>query len=194
MIKPPIKAKGDLNLASSLLERMLVWAEADNRPLWLIRILAFQALEHQIRHNERLGIQVLERALDLAEPDGCVQIFIDMGKPMARLLEKMKGPQSSQSHSDFTKHLLQESGTGHLLSQQTKTKESLNAELIDPLSKRELEVIRLIAEGYSNKEIALRLHVSVRTVKYYTTGIYTKLNVGGRAHAAVKARELGLLG
>ena len=65
--------------------------------------------------------------------------------------------------------------------------------IIEPLSKRELEVIKLIAEGLSNKEVAQKMHITVRTVKYYTTGIYTKLGVRGRAQAAVKAQDLGLL-
>ena len=63
----------------------------------------------------------------------------------------------------------------------------------EQLSQREHEVLRLIAEGCTNKEIALKLHVSVRSVKYYTTGIYTKLDVKGRAHAVAVARELGIL-
>jgi len=192
-------AKGDLGFASIVLERMLVWAEADNRTLWLIRILILQSLVQQARGEEKLSIQALKRAIELAEPDGCVQIFADMGEPMARLLEKMK---ESRSLPAFVNRLLkacsgspEKAISGQVLSQQVKTKElpKPKDEHIDPLSKRELEVIRLLAEGYSNKEIALKLHVSVRTVKYYTTGIYTKMNVSGRTHAAVKARELGLL-
>ena len=65
--------------------------------------------------------------------------------------------------------------------------------LIEPLNKRELEVVQLIAEGFTNKEIAQKLYISVRTVKYYTTSIYQKLDVSGRAQAAVKAKELGFL-
>jgi DNA-binding NarL/FixJ family response regulator len=56
-----------------------------------------------------------------------------------------------------------------------------------------MEVVALIAEGLTNKEIAQKLHVSLRTVKYYTTNLYTKMDVSGRAQAAVRARELGLL-
>jgi LuxR family maltose regulon positive regulatory protein len=68
-----------------------------------------------------------------------------------------------------------------------------NSMLIKPLNKREMEIIRLIADGCSNKEIAQKLYISVRTVKYYTTSIYTKLEVNGRAQAAVKAKDLGIL-
>ena len=190
-------AKGDLGFASSLLERMSVWAETDSHPLWLIRILALQSLIHQARQDEKLSMQLLKRAIDLAEPDGCIQLFVDLGKPMIPLLEAMR---ELQPHSAFLDQLLRAlsdmpdgSVSGQASPRQIQTKEFLKNGLIDPLSKREMEVIKLIAEGFSNKEIALKLHVSVRTVKYYTTGIYTKLNVSGRVHAVGKARELGLL-
>jgi DNA-binding NarL/FixJ family response regulator len=55
-----------------------------------------------------------------------------------------------------------------------------------------MEVLRLIAGGDSNKEIAQKLHITIRTVKYHTTGIFTKLNVDGRARATIKAKELGI--
>ena len=61
------------------------------------------------------------------------------------------------------------------------------------MTPRELEILQLIAEGYSNKEIAQKLYISVRTVKYYATNIYGKLDVSGRTQAAFRARELGLL-
>jgi LuxR family maltose regulon positive regulatory protein len=68
-----------------------------------------------------------------------------------------------------------------------------NLALIEPLSRRELEVLQLIAAGLANKEISQRLYISVRTVKYHTTSIYMKLGVNRRREATVKARELGLL-
>jgi DNA-binding CsgD family transcriptional regulator len=61
------------------------------------------------------------------------------------------------------------------------------------LSQREIEVLRLIAQGYTNQEIADKLYISLRTVKYQTTSLYTKLNASGRAHAVAKGREFGLL-
>jgi len=68
-----------------------------------------------------------------------------------------------------------------------------NETLVEPLTKRELEILHLIEKGYSNKEIAQALYISVRTVKYYATNIYAKLGVSGRTQAVFKARELGLL-
>ncbi len=65
--------------------------------------------------------------------------------------------------------------------------------LVEPLTSREIAVLRLIAEGYANKEIAQKLGVSVRTVKFYGTSIYAKLGVRGRTQAIYKAKELGLL-
>ncbi len=65
--------------------------------------------------------------------------------------------------------------------------------MLEALSRREIEILQLIADGLSNKEIAQKLVISVRTVKYHTTSIYTKLNATGRAHAVAIGRELGLL-
>lgn len=68
-----------------------------------------------------------------------------------------------------------------------------NLALVEPLSRRELDVLQLIATGFSNKDISAKLSISLSTVKYHTTNIYTKLEVNERFHAAVKAKELGLL-
>jgi len=64
---------------------------------------------------------------------------------------------------------------------------------IEPLSRREMEVLQLIAEGYSNKEIAQKLYLSLRTIKYYSTGLYNKLGGDNRMQAVIRAREAGLL-
>ena len=71
--------------------------------------------------------------------------------------------------------------------------EKLSEELIEPLSERELEVLELIAEGLSNREIAQRLFISLRTVKWHTSNIYGKLGVKSRTQATARARALGIL-
>ena len=75
----------------------------------------------------------------------------------------------------------------------TLASESMITEPLDPLSERELEVLRLLADGLSNREIAQRLTLSPETIKWYNKHIYAKLDVSGRTHAAARARELGLL-
>ena len=68
-----------------------------------------------------------------------------------------------------------------------------NSTLVEPLSERELEVLQLISEGLSNKEIAQRLYLSVGTVKVHTRNIYGKLGVSSRTQAVAKAQGLGIL-
>ena len=70
---------------------------------------------------------------------------------------------------------------------------AINQPLVDPLSERELEVLALIAEGLSNREIAETLYLTVGTVKVHASNIYNKLDVGNRTEAVARARELGLL-
>lgn len=81
---------------------------------------------------------------------------------------------------------------GGEISNQEQAK-GLDENLIEPLSQRELEVLNLLAEGLSNQEIGLKLHISLSTVKGHTTQIYGKLNVNNRTQAVARARLLGVL-
>jgi len=122
----------------------------------------------------------------LAEPEGHVRCFLDEGKPMARLLY------DSASRPDASPY------AGRLLAafpakQQAEAYAKAEGGGVEPLSGRELEVLGLIAQGLSNKEIAERIFLSLRTVKWHTTNIFAKLGVGNRTEAAAKARALGIL-
>ena len=128
-------------------------------------------------------MQALERAMTLAEPEGFVRIFVDEGKPMARLLYEAA---SQRTKPEYAGRLL----AAFPIATPSRPK---HAEMIEPLSARELEVLRLIAEGLSNEEIAQRLVLSLPTVKWHTGNIYGKLSVKNRTEAVAKARSLGLL-
>jgi LuxR family maltose regulon positive regulatory protein len=185
-------AKGEMESAASLLERLLLRAESANLRLWVIRCLALQALVYRALGNRGRSLKCLEQALELAASEGYIQTFVDEGEPMRHLLQEVF---RQNNHSEFARLLLEsfkEAPLESKLPQHLSIQPGKNTP-IQPLSKRELEIIRLIANGCTNKEIAQRLYISVRTVKYHTTSIYTKLEVTGRAQAAVKAKELGLL-
>jgi LuxR family maltose regulon positive regulatory protein len=130
------------------------------------------------------ALALLERALSLAEPEGYVRVFVAEGEPVARLL-----------------YLAAERGiapayAGRLLAALPALEPAVQepqAEMLEPLSERELDVLRLIAKGLSNKEIAERLVVSLRTVKWHASNIYGKLAVKNRTQAVAKARSLGIL-
>jgi LuxR family maltose regulon positive regulatory protein len=145
-------------------------------------------------------VQLLGDALALAEPGGFIRIFVDEGVPMAQLLsdaaahgmmpdyagkllaafeaEKQKGEDKS--------HLLPVPGTQGVPAPGPQP-------LIEPLSQRELEVLRLIAQGLSNHEIGARLFLALDTVKGHNRRIFDKLQVQRRTEAVARARELGLL-
>jgi LuxR family maltose regulon positive regulatory protein len=133
--------------------------------------------------------------MDLAEPEGIIQTFVDEAEPMARLLTDAA---RQNLHPEYVSRLLKAFPVPQvdMLADEHSTGDLARpgpGGLIEPLSEREKDVLRLIAEGCLNKEIAQKLYISLRTVKYHTTSIYTKLVVNGRAQAAIKARELGLL-
>jgi len=125
----------------------------------------------------------LEHALELAEPEGYVRVFVDEGVPMARLLRRMM---TRSSASEYVHKLLD------ALGEPAHVDIPIPANLIDPLSQRELEVLRLIVDGATNKEIADELVLTVNTVKRHISNIFGKLHVSNRVQAVAQARELNL--
>jgi LuxR family maltose regulon positive regulatory protein len=149
-----------------------------------VKILALQALAFQTQGDAEQALSALERALSLAEPEGYVRTFIDEGEPMARLLRLAL---SRGIAPDYVARLLAALGEEAELA--FPTMESL----VEPLTERELDVLRLIVAGLSNPEIAEELFIAVSTVKSHVNHIYGKLGVTSRTQAVVKAQELGLL-
>ena len=127
--------------------------------------------------------RALERALRQAEPDGYIRLFADLGLPMARLLQAARSRGVLPAYIDRLLAAfvdLPAVGRQHALP--------------EPLSARETEVLRLIAAGLTNQEIADSLVISAETVKKHTSSIYGKLGVRSRTEAAARGRALDLLG
>jgi LuxR family maltose regulon positive regulatory protein len=175
--------------AMQLLECLLQAAEEGGRMGSVIEILMLQALAHEAQGNIPLALAPLERALSLAEPEGYVRVFVDEGRPMAGLL------------SEAAAHGIMPAYTTKLLavleSEEHKSEEGSHRfpteSVVEPLSQRELEVLRLIARGLSNREISQRLFLALSTVKGHNRIIFSKLMVQRRTEAVARARELGLL-
>jgi LuxR family maltose regulon positive regulatory protein len=172
------------------LERQL--RHADERG-WIERVIELsilQALILQILGDTSQAIHSLEHALILAEPESYVRIFVDEGAPMAQLLYQAAERDIS---SGYTGRLLAAFDLEGSRSATAPASDLKPETLIEPLSKREIEVLQLIAEGLTNREIAQKLVISPGTVKVHTNNIYGKLSVRNRTQAVVKARTLGIL-
>jgi LuxR family maltose regulon positive regulatory protein len=183
-------AQGECTESLRLLARLQEAANASGRTDHAIRVLVLQSLAHQAQGNTDQAISALEQAISLAEPEGYVRVFVNEGPAMAALLRKAA---SQGIATGYINKLL----TAFGVSESEETEETFplpHAQpLIEPLSDRELEVLRLVAAGKSNQEIADELVIAVSTVKSHTNHIYGKLDVRGRTQAIVRARELGFV-
>jgi LuxR family maltose regulon positive regulatory protein len=182
--------QGSLDEATKLLQQLLNAAEVGKHTSRIIKILILQAMVFQAGDDTTQALVTLERALTLAKQEDFVRIFVDEGPPMARLLHDAL---SRGISPDYVRQLL---GAFPLdeSEQATSTKSKVDqSELIEPLSEREIEVLQLVAEGLTSREIAARLYLSPNTVKVHTRNINSKLGVNSRVKAVVKARTLGIL-
>ena len=185
------RVNSTIHQAMSLLERLLSAAEEGGRKGSVIEILVLQALAHQVQDNVPAALDPLARALTLAEPEGYVRMFVDEGRPMATLMEKM-ARQGNVHIQAYLRKLLATFGSPNG-ARETPGQAAGDERLLDPLSERELEVLRLIAQGLSNREISKRLFRALSTIKGHNQTIFEKLQVQSRTEAVARARDLGLL-
>jgi LuxR family maltose regulon positive regulatory protein len=182
-----LMAQGDYDAALALSERMLQQTEVADRIGQVIEILILQALAFQGKKEMAQAMATLERAISLAQPEGYVRAFLDAGEPMYRMLKacrlKIEGVPRQFVENLFLAFYRQ-------ASEQPNLQPEI---LVEPLSARELEVLKLIESGYSNQEIAAKLVISITTVKRHISNIYAKLGVNSRTQAVSLARELRLL-
>ena len=169
-----------------VLERLLAEAEARTRMRSVLEILLLLALTLQVQGDHTGALSTLEHALVLAEPEGYFRLFLDEGPPMVALLQK--GQQRGLAPAYITKLLAacSRAGASHPPVLQP-------GPLMEPLTARERDVLQLLLEGVSNREIADQLIVNVNTVKRHISNICGKLNVHSRAQAIVRAQRLHLL-
>ncbi len=173
--------------AVGLLDRLLPAALEGARVGSAIEILVAQALAHEARGSGSQAVAALERALALGEAEGYVQVFVDQGRPVAGLLREVVARGSTPDSAARVLAAFPGSGPGERLSTAGAVEAS------PALSAREVEVLRLIASGLSNQEIATRLFVSKYTVKAHARSIYDKLDAHSRTAAVARARQRGIL-
>ena len=148
----------------------------------MIEILVLQALANDLRGDMRAALVPLERALMLAEPEGYVRVFVDEGPRMASLLQAAAKRAIAPG---YVQRLLTDFAT-------PAGEPHASQNLIEPLSERELDVLRLLATDLDGPEIASQLMVSLNTMRTHTKSIYTKLGVNNRRAAVRRAEELAL--
>ena len=179
--------------AMGLLDRLLAAAEDGGRMGRAIEILVLGALALEAQGDIPGALDRLARALALAEPEGYVRVFVDGGPPMAQLLGQL---QRKAVAAGYVTRLLAafEGATKDDADADIRRKaESGPSSLVEPLSKRELEVLRLLGTELSGPEIARELVISLNTMRTHTKNIYSKLGVNNRRAAVGRAEELGLL-
>jgi LuxR family maltose regulon positive regulatory protein len=175
-------AASPISDAARLLQRLLQAAEAGERTGSAIEVLVLQALTDHARGRMPGALAALERALTLAEPEGYVRMFVGEGPPMASLLRvaAKQGITLSYVH--------------RLLAAVNESEDTpVQQGLIEPLSERELEVLRLLGSDLDGPDIARALTVSLNTLRTHTKSIYAKLGVNSRRAAVRQAAELNLL-
>lgn len=189
-------AQSQSALALQRLEPVLEMATVGHRWDHVIEIRLLQALAHWICQEEEQALEALSEALRRAEPEGYIRRFVDEGPSMAALLSKLREKQCQTGPTPYLDTLLaafpQQSKVHQSQSKHLKDRSSV-VQLCDPLSERELEVLRLLARGGSNQEIAQELAIVVGTVKRHVSQIFSKLGVKNRIQAVRQARTFGLL-
>jgi LuxR family maltose regulon positive regulatory protein len=172
-------AQGRKNEAARELEGLYETARLAGWDSGMIEVRALQAMAAEPAD----ALHFLEDALRKAQPEGFIRTFTDKGEPMKALLERLKSEGGERKPYILT-ILAAFGGT---------VKASPSQPMNEPMSERELEILRLLAEGLSNREIAERLVITVGTAKSHVHNILEKLGGNSRAQAVAKARELGLL-
>jgi LuxR family transcriptional regulator, maltose regulon positive regulatory protein len=185
-------AQGDPSAALAVLEPLRQQMEAKGWEDERLKAMILQAVALQAHGEKDQAVQLLGEALALAEPGGFIRIFVDEGAPMVQLL---RAASVHKILPDYVAKLL-----AALEAEQPETQEkpglspaSPGQPLTEPLSQRELEVLQLLAQGLSNREISERLFLALDTVKGHNRLIFSKLQVQRRTEAVARARELGLL-
>lgn len=175
------QADAPLSEALRLLVRLLETAEAGGRMGRMIEVLVLQAVAQNMYGDSSAALHSLERALALAEPEGYVRVFVNEGPAVAALLRKI-----AQQGAAYARHLLNRWEMSH-------PPVPVSHDLVEPLSERELDVLRLLRTDMTGPEIARELMVSLNTMRTHTKNIYAKLGVNSRQTAVERAAGLGLL-
>jgi len=182
-------AQGDSSAALTTLEAYQQQMEAKG---WLDEQLKTKVLQSKafyLNGDLDTALSILEEALFWAKPSGYIRLFLDESEPLVELLSvaNAQGIMPDYTHKLLTEFSAEQSDLS------SESSRIVDQPLIEPLSDREMEILQLVAEGLSNREISDRLYLALSTVKGHNRNIYGKLGVERRTEAVARARELGLI-
>jgi LuxR family transcriptional regulator, maltose regulon positive regulatory protein len=195
-------AQDDPSAALALLEPLRRQMEEKGWQDERLKVMILQAVALYAHNETDKAKQVLSEALTLAEPGGFIRLFVDEGEPMRLLIADYRLSIIEHHLVTYAGKLLAAFGASQILQPKSETlapparagvENRKPKILVEPLSERELEVLQLIAQGLSNREISERLFLALSTVKGHNQKIFDKLQVVSRTEAITRARELGLL-
>ncbi len=192
----PDHGASDLDAASRLLARLLLAAEAGGRAGTVVEVLVLQALAEHERGDVQAALRALARALDLAAPEQYLRVLADEGAPMSALLVTARRHGVAPTAVDRVLGVIAggaPAASRSEVSAHVPAGPTSATALVDPLSERELDVLRLLGSELSGPGIARELTVSLNTVRTHTKSIYAKLGVNSRRSAVRRAAELDLL-
>ena len=186
-------AEGGAAPALALLDRLAIRMERQGRIRRLLQILSLRALALAALGRHGRALDTLRRALALGEPEGFMRTFVDEGRALLPLIAELAKQETGETVSPvFLRRLLQALGGSEPHRAITAAAEPVGV-LLAALSPRELDVVRLLAAGCSNGELARRLALAPSTVKWHLRNIFDKLGVSSRTQAVIAAQQLRLL-
>lgn len=190
--------QGRLEPAATVIDRLVAYVEATHQWAGMAPVLYRQAELFRLQGQADRAYQALERAIELSETYGQIQALFVLEDELIPILQEIiarRGTQGAVRRLFAPPAPPPETPAPPpaLASWHPTAPSTPGEDLIEPLSDRELEVLRLLATGLTNKEIAQKLHLALQTVKYHSSNIYGKLGVASRTQAIRKAQELGLL-
>jgi LuxR family transcriptional regulator, maltose regulon positive regulatory protein len=181
-------ATGDLDPLPALLHPLLAQAEAAGRGQSCLEAMLLLGLYHHARRETAVAQEWISQAVQLAAPEGYARLLLEGERPLLDLL-----PTARMIAPDWLDKVMAMAHSA-MAHPSVEPRAALLVELVEPLSEQELNVLRLLCAGKSNREIAAELFISPGTAKWHVHNILQKLDVGSRAQAIVRARELGLAG
>jgi LuxR family maltose regulon positive regulatory protein len=178
-------SEGHRALASELIAELRGMAAKAHQRRWQIHTLVLEVLLHASAGDDERAFAALSNVLELSAPGGFIRVYLDLGPAMSALLARAPVPTHQRDYVDQIREAF--------LREPSSAVARAQSVLPDPLTERELDVLKLLGERLSNKEIAARLFVSPDTVKTHVSRIYRKLHVNRRRDAVEKAIASGLL-